>query len=101
MGLGDAFDEAVQPQAPEVVAHPALGKLVGRQAQQVSNVLPQVAARAPIRLINNDFAGLRALDRRDPCRAGNRQRTSVCKLPELLSLQPVRCSREAVGQKTE
>src|SRR5690348_14596741 len=34
MGAGKPFDEAVQPQAPQVVAHLALGHALGSSAEQ-------------------------------------------------------------------
>ena len=42
---GDAFDEPVHPEPPEDVGHSALGDLVRRKAEQLGDMLSQVAVR--------------------------------------------------------
>src|SRR3990172_1903712 len=42
-GPGDALDQAVEAQAPQVVGHPSLGDLAGREAQQGGELIAKLA----------------------------------------------------------
>src|SRR5215469_9371151 len=41
----DAFDQAVQPQSPQLVAHSALGEVLHRLAEQGGQIVSEVAVR--------------------------------------------------------
>src|SRR5512147_2126103 len=47
MGPGGPFDQAVQPQSPQVIAHLTHGHVVGRLAQERGPMIPQIAAGEP------------------------------------------------------
>ena len=54
---GDAFDQSVEAEAAQVVAHPARGELVGFDAQQRGEVVAQVAVGEPVGLEPGDGDG--------------------------------------------
>ena len=43
VGMRDALDETAQPEAPKVVSHASGGQLAGRDAQEWSEKLPEIA----------------------------------------------------------